>query len=568
MKKYGFACLYGINLIDEKNSVCVFAQKNGKSVVFSKKNKFQVAKGIPIIRGLLFLFYGLFLFFSNLTKNANIKDNKLTKRTKQSLNLSSNNIFLFLMLIIAFLISILVLGILPTRLSFYLTSLNFNMFLKRFVVAIIRFSIIYIILLVFRAINSFKAFYKLNGAVNCYINNSTNNQTIKNNDNHYYSLNFLNYLVCSFLLCSVILSMVGFTISTWYYPLLNLLFSLLIFALNYELISLLSTSKSKFLKNILRPIEFLTTSKPGITEIKLVQIGQQELIFMKNKKREYTNTLEKNDLITLSDAILEAKTILQDKNKYEKSDLQFALCEILNKSIAEVKMTNYLTNEQYKKFISVVEKRADGMPMTKIFSKAYFYGNELYITKDVLSPRQETEILVEETLKIVKPKFKILDLCTGSGAIAISIAKNCKNKVVASDISEKALTVARKNANELNASVVFLLSDLFHNIKRQKFDIIVSNPPYIKSGDLKSLEEEVVNHDPQIALDGGNSGLDFYKKIIEQAPKYLNKKGYLLFEIGINQSADIKNLLQKNFENIRIVKDYNRIDRVIIAQLK
>ena len=179
--------------------------------------------------------------------------------------------------------------------------------------------------------------------------------------------------------------------------------------------------------------------------------------------------------------------------------------------------------------------------------------------------------MVEEVIHEIQNravKLKVLDLCTGSGCIAITIAKNTDAKVYAVDISEAALTVAKKNATTHNANVKFINSDLFNNLKKEKFDIIISNPPYIRSKDILALEDEVKKNDPLISLDGGEDGLYFYREIAKSAPKYLNKNGKIFLEIGINEAKSVKKLLQNNFENIKIKKDYSGIDRVVIADIK
>lgn len=195
-----------------------------------------------------------------------------------------------------------------------------------------------------------------------------------------------------------------------------------------------------------------------------------------------------------------------------------------------------------------------------------------FVNEDVLIPRPDTEVLVEEVIEITKrlTRPKVLDLCTGSGAIAISIAKYAKNAIVyASDISKNALEVARKNAkiNSTEDKIEFIESDLFENIPKMKFDIIVSNPPYIKKDEISKLEKEV-QKEPNIALDGGVDGLNFYRKIANKAYDYLKYNGYLCMEIGYNQKESVIDIL--NYENrysgTYSKKDLYGNDRIIVTR--
>ena len=235
-----------------------------------------------------------------------------------------------------------------------------------------------------------------------------------------------------------------------------------------------------------------------------------------------------------------------------------------------VNIESEVDEENYKKFVELKNKRIQGTPLQYILGEQYFMGLKFLVNKDVLIPRPDTEVLVYEVLELVKEypkKLKILDLCTGSGCIAISLAKNVKNaEIFASDISEKALAVAEKNSELNGTDVKFMKSDMFGNIVEKDFDIIVSNPPYIASGDMAILSKEVLE-EPHSALDGGADGLDFYRKISENAINYLGKNGVLAFEIGYNQAEGIFDILRKfKYNNIRLVKDYSGNDRVVIAQ--
>ena len=219
-------------------------------------------------------------------------------------------------------------------------------------------------------------------------------------------------------------------------------------------------------------------------------------------------------------------------------------------------------------FNEAIQKKQAGIPLQYITNMQEFMGINFYVDENVLIPRPDTEVLVEEVIKLAKEKenISILDMCTGSGAIAIALAEYLTNaKITASDKSKKALVVAQKNAKNTKASIQFIESDLFGNIK-DKFDIIVSNPPYIESDVIKCLDKEV-QKEPMMALDGGKDGLDFYRKIAKQARAYLNEDGYLALEIGYNQKEKVKELLKKEgYREIYSKKDFGDNDRIVIGK--
>lgn len=228
----------------------------------------------------------------------------------------------------------------------------------------------------------------------------------------------------------------------------------------------------------------------------------------------------------------------------------------------------------YKKYNNYIEEIIEGKPLQYITNNQEFMGINFYVDKNVLIPQPDTETLVEKVLEIVqnnyKDQIKILDLCTGSGAIAIALYKNIKIKnkhIYASDISKEALEIARKNATKNKANITLIQSNLLEKIDQRQFDIIVSNPPYIETNTIKKLSIQVQN-EPIIALNGGEDGLEFYKEIAKQAKKYIKKGGYLCFEIGYNQAQQVVKILQqeKNYKNIEIIKDLSGKNRCIISK--
>ncbi len=223
----------------------------------------------------------------------------------------------------------------------------------------------------------------------------------------------------------------------------------------------------------------------------------------------------------------------------------------------------FLITEYYK----LIERRASHVPLAYIFGYQDFCGLTFKVNENVLIPEQDTESLVEEVLKVVDGK-SVFDLCTGSGCIAISIAKLGKpSSVSASDISTKALAIARENADRLGAAVTFYESDLFSSIEG-KFDVIVSNPPYIKTDVIKGLAPEVRDHEPLLALDGDADGLSFYRKISKEAKEHLNKKGRIYYEIGYDEGAQVSEILADNgFQDIKVMQDLAGLDRIVAGRM-
>ncbi len=235
-----------------------------------------------------------------------------------------------------------------------------------------------------------------------------------------------------------------------------------------------------------------------------------------------------------------------------------------------IKRTDFLlranqtvSEEESNRYLTLVKKRSEHIPLQHITKTQEFMGLEFDVNENVLIPRQDTETLVEEVLKVCEDK-KVLDLCTGSGCIIISLAKLGHIKqAVGVDISDKALLVAANNAKKHKVEIEYIHSNLFEQVKGS-YDIIVSNPPYIPTAVISSLMPEVKDHEPMLALDGTDDGLEFYRRIIEASMDFLCKDGQIFFEIGHNQGKDVKELLlKKGFTDVKIKKDLSGHDRVV-----
>lgn len=263
------------------------------------------------------------------------------------------------------------------------------------------------------------------------------------------------------------------------------------------------------------------------------------------------------------------KNNVEDANIIARSLLQFTLNMSRNEIIS--KLNELVDSSIQEKYEKAIQKIIKGTPLQYITNKQEFMKLPFYVDENVLIPQPDTEILVEEVLKIAnkKDQMEILDMCTGSGCIGISIAYYLKNtKVTMSDISKKAIEIAKQNAktNKVEKITEFIESDMFENIKN-KFNIIVSNPPYIETNVISTLSKQV-QKEPILALDGGEDGLYFYRNIIKEAPKYLKDSGYLCLEIGYNQREKVIEIIKETgaFSKIEAKKDLAGNDRIIICQ--
>ena len=295
--------------------------------------------------------------------------------------------------------------------------------------------------------------------------------------------------------------------------------------------------------------------------------------------------MNQSQLLKLGKEKLKKEEIEKDKAKrLLEFVLQQSREEMIRNSLEEV------SEEKQKEYEEKLQEIIQGKPLQYITHLQEFMGLDFYVDENVLIPQPDTEILVEQVIEKIQSiedaKIQILDLCTGSGAIAVSIAKQLQGiaqskkrqfrekeyQIIATDISEKALEVAQKNATQNQVKIQFLQSDMFHKLEGMEFDMIVSNPPYIATKVIETLSQEV-RREPRIALDGGEDGLEFYRKILENAKEYLKKEGYVLLEIGYDQGEKMRMLWQELKENCQLelitkepIRDLGDNDRVMIFQ--
>ena len=286
--------------------------------------------------------------------------------------------------------------------------------------------------------------------------------------------------------------------------------------------------------------------------------------------------------MTYRELLQQGKDALRDKGIEEWDSDAWLLFEF----VTDLDRTHYPLHQgeqcdapRQEQYMRLLKNRGQHIPLQHLTGHQEFMGFDFIVNEHVLVPRQDTELLVLEALKRVCAGMSVLDMCTGSGCILLSLAKLCetkehgapkegypKSRYTGADISMQALLVAQENAKRLGAAVEFIQSDLFENIP-DSYDMILSNPPYIKKEDISHLMPEVRDHEPRLALDGGEDGLNFYRKIICQTSKHLQKGGWLLFEIGFDQGLEVADMMTRNgFVAVEVKQDLAGLDRVVLGK--
>ncbi len=340
----------------------------------------------------------------------------------------------------------------------------------------------------------------------------------------------------------------------------------LIAGLSYELLKLLAKTDSPLVLPLKAPgllLQMLTTKEPDEQMMEVAIAAFEKVLKMDEDPNEPVCKFVCPEKVSVVTENLKKKF---RSSSVDETDAEWIVSIVTGIKRSELGGDSRVKSSHIDKIDELAAERIKGKPLSYVLGNADFYGYEIKVDERVLIPRPETEELVSEVLKVVKNTDKVLDLCTGSGAIALVINKKSGASVTATDISEAALEVAKENFKQFDAAVETRLIDLYGDLS-EKFDIIVSNPPYIKTEEIDALDKEVKDYEPRIALDGGEDGLDFYRRICEGAKQRLSEHGKLFLEAGYGEAEEIKKMLENDF-NVEIIKDISGIDRIIKAELK
>ena len=577
----GQAIIEGVMMRGSKGLATAIRTPSGKIEVNVKKTKPITKKykflNIPIIRGAVVLIDSLIVGIKTLNYSASFfeedeEESKFDIWLKEKLgDKGANDLLVTFTMMISLLVAAgLFLGI-PTAIASLFKNTGISSVALNLIEAIIRIAILIAYMFLISKLDDIYRVFQYHGAehktIFCY--EADEKLTVENvrKFGRLHPRCGTNFLFLTMLVSVILFSLTGWG-GFWQRLILRIVLMPIVAGITYEIIKWLGRTESKLGKIIAYPglkLQELTTKEPDDAQLEVAieslkaaegieykkKIG--ELLIDGNKKLKAANI----DMYILDTQLLLGKVLGKDK-----------LYLITNK---EEEVSKFKERE----FYSLIEKRKNKMPISYILKTTEFMGLDLHVEEGVLIPRGDTEILVEETLKFMDEdkEYEVCDLCCGSGAIGISIAHFRENtKVDLIDYYDVPEKVTKRNIvkQKLSNRAKFIKSDLLNEVinQQKKYDILVSNPPYIKEEVIDTLMEDVKDYEPHTALSGGNDGLDFYRRIVDDSDKILKENGILAFEIGHDQGEEVSNLMiEKGYKNVRVVKDLAGLDRVVIGNI-
>ncbi|NME65198.1 peptide chain release factor N(5)-glutamine methyltransferase [Clostridium cadaveris] len=575
----GQAVIEGVMMRGEKGIATAVRKPNSeitidlkKQTPLNKRNKFF---SLPIIRGFLALIDSLVIGIKTLNFSASFfEDDEEPSKTYEFMNKifkgKADDIIMGITTILSCVLSVGLFIIVPTIIAQFFKRMGISSIGLNFIEGIIRVILFLMYIVLISKLDDIYRLFQYHGAehktIFCYEDGL---ELTVENVKKFGRL----HPRCgtNFMFLVVLVSIVLFSFTGWGSVTERIISRLLLLpvvsGLTFEIIKWLGASDSAIGKVVAYPglkLQLLTTKEPDDKQIEVA---------IASLKSAEGIPIEK----TIGELLNESNEKLKGVSETYILDGQLMMEKIIGKDRIYI-MTNRsekLTLDQESEFRELLQKREDNMPMKYILGHTEFMGIDFYVEKGVLIPRNDTEILVEEAINIIKSiesdKIKICDLCCGSGAIGLSLAKILdKVKVDLIDIEEipKKVTEINIEKLELKEKCTFIHSDLLEKVIKENrmYQVLVSNPPYIKADYIDELMKDVKDYEPKTALDGGIDGLDFYREIAKEALNVLEENGYIIFEIGHDQGEDVKAILNQNgYVNVRIVQDLAGKDRVVLG---
>ena len=575
----GQAVMEGVMMRGEKSVATAVRKPNGDIVVDSSRvtlsKRMKTVGKIPIVRGIVNFCNMIFLGTKTLMNSAEmqgveLEPSKFEKWLSEKFKLDLFSVAMWIGVILGVLLAVGLFFVLPQVFTSLIMKIpgadSMHVILKNLIEGVIRIAMFVLYILLVSLMKDVKRVFMYHGAehktINCY--ESGKPLTIENvrNSSRIHNRCGTTFLFIVMIISILLFSLCGWDSRWWVRLLIRLALIPLVMGVSYEILKVLAKYDNLFV-NILRGpgllLQRVTTANPT-DEMLMVAMASFKTV----QKLDEDETLPTGNDVYLYD-YFEIKDLVDSRSKIEGYEEEFEWILCSRKNVERVKLvSSKFDYDDVSDTVYKLDRVKNGEPLDYVLGESVFYGYKLTVNKNVLVPRPETELVVEQALKYITTDSRVLDLCTGSGAIAITIKKQSGASVVASDISEGALSVAKLNARKNDADVEFVLSDLFENVEGE-FDVIVSNPPYIRSGDIEGLDRSVKDYEPRLALDGGESGFDVYDKILTALPSKLKSGGTLVFECGYDQADELIGKIN-GFKEVFAVKDYSGIDRIIIAK--
>lgn len=577
----GQAIIEGVMMRGSKGLATSIRTPSGKIEVNVKKTKPITKKykflNIPIIRGAVVLIDSLIVGIKTLNYSASFfeedeEESKFDIWLKEKLgDKGANDLLVTFTMMISLLVAAgLFLGI-PTAIASLFKNTGISSVALNLIEAIIRIAILIAYMFLISKLDDIYRVFQYHGAehktIFCY--EADEKLTVENvrKFGRLHPRCGTNFLFLTMLVSVILFSLTGWG-GFWQRLILRIVLMPIVAGITYEIIKWLGRTESKLGKIIAYPglkLQELTTKEPDDAQLEVAIESLKAAEGIEYKKK-------------IGELLIDGNKILKEANiDTYILDTQLLLGKVLGKDKLYL-ITNKeeeVSKFKEREFYSLIEKRKNKMPISYILKTTEFMGLDLHVEEGVLIPRGDTEILVEETLKFMDEdkEYEVCDLCCGSGAIGISIAHFRENtKVDLIDYYDVPEKVTKRNIvkQKLSNRAKFIKSDLLNEVinQQKKYDILVSNPPYIKEEVIDTLMEDVKDYEPHTALSGGNDGLDFYRRIVDDSDKILKENGILAFEIGHDQGEEVSNLMiEKGYKNVRVVKDLAGLDRVVIGNI-
>ncbi len=585
----GQAVLEGVMMRGDSAMVIAVRDSDGVIRKESKRIKPQKERSLffrlPIVRGVVSFVSSMVVGVKTLMRSADVygeaEPSKFEKWIANKLKINVMSVVTTFSMVLAFALAVLLFIYLPQLCCGWLESLfkaEFDAWATNFIEGGLKLVIFLLYIMLSSLLKDIRRTFMYHGAehktISCYENSL--NLTVENvkkctRIHDRCGTTFIVFvMLISVLVSALVESLIGVEIKKLYRVLLHIALLPLVAGLSYELLKGLSKTKCWIFYPLKLPgmlLQKITTQEPDEQMIEVAIVAFKSVIEMDNDKslpeEEFVVPVKRNELLK------KVAEKLSSNDIDERAEAEWIVSLALGVKRSELYKEDLVPATKVEKIYKIVNERVTGRPLWYCIGDTDFYGYTIKVDERVLIPRPETELLVKNALKHISKDSKVLDLCTGSGAIAIAIQKQSGATVTAIDVSADALQLAKENATLNNSQIEFIESDMFTEISDgndKKFDVIISNPPYIKSEDIFTLQKEVKDFEPVLALDGGQDGYDFYRIIAKVVKNYLNENGVLLLECGEGQAQDIA-LMLKNFSSVEIINDYENIERIVKAVL-